>query len=258
MNEQTKGNEKQKKPRKPYVRSPFLFPAYDFGVAQRIAEIVERDGAGSLSEETLAIALRLSPKSSGFQLRTLAARQFKLLTKQGEILSTTLGAKAILKPTTDEEKRKAVVESFLEIPLFKAVVTKFKGQPLPQSEVFRNVLEREFRIEGSRVADAERVLMDSAREASLLQQAGDKTYITTEILPTVKPPVPVGTRQDFTPPVENLPISPSGAPQLSGGLLTVSEEDLAEFDDKEFNEIWQALGKIVRVRGKRQKENKNE
>lgn len=239
-----------KKVRKKRVRSPYLFPAYDFGTARRIAEKVEQDGAGSLTEETLAIALNVSTKSSGYRLRTLAARQFKLLTKQGETLSTTPLAKAMLKPTTEEEKTNATVESFMAIPLFKAVATRFKGQPLPQGQAFRNILERELRIESNRVGDAERILMDSAREASLLHQSGGKTYLTTEIVPKMQPGVPQGpissSDRFVTPPSGELTQPPSG-------LLTVSEQDLADFDDKEFNEIWNALGKVIRARGKRQR-----
>ena len=40
-------------------------------------------------------------------------------------------------------------------------------------------------------------------------------------------------------------------------ILTISEEDLTTFDDTEFGEIWDALGKIVRARGKRREEKQN-
>ena len=37
-------------------------------------------------------------------------------------------------------------------------------------------------------------------------------------------------------------------------LLTVSIRDLADLDDTEFKGVWDALGKIARIQGKRQKE----
>lgn len=242
-------NKQNEKPRKPYVRSPYLFPAYDFGVARRIAGIVERDGAGSLTEETLAIALRSSAKSSGFRLRTLAARQFKLLIRQGQNLSTTDLAKAVIKPTSEQEQRNAIIESFLAVPLFKAVATRFKGQPLPQGEAFRNILEREFKIESNRVNDAERVLMDSAREAGLLQTSGNNVYLVTQTVPVSQPSLPISTpttTPTVYPPQREIPTTPTG------GFLTISEQDLAKFDDDEFAQIWQALGKVIRARSKRQ------
>jgi hypothetical protein len=244
-NDQEKG-ELTMKPRKKPVRSRFQFPSYDFGVARQITEKVEFEGAGHLSEQTLAISLHASAKSSGFRLKTLAARQFQLLTKEGNMLTTTPLAKAILKPTSEDEKKRKMVESFMAIPLFNAVATRFSGQPLPQSQALRNILEREFGVEGNRVSEAERILIDSARETSLLRQSGDKTYLVTEIIPTAQPPTPPGMPQE-------LGIPPSGGTtQPPGGLLTVSEQDLAEFNDEEFQDIWQALGKIVRARGKRQ------
>jgi hypothetical protein len=157
------------------------------------------------------------------------------------MLTTTPLAKAILKPTSEDEKKRKMVESFMAIPLFNAVATRFSGQPLPPSQALRNILEREFGVESNRVSEAERILIDSAREANLLLQSGDKTYLATEIMPTAQPPTPSGMPQE------------GEAPQPPSGLLTVSEQDLAEFNDEEFQDIWQALGKIVRARGKRQK-----
>lgn len=247
MTTEQANNSQTKKPRKKRVRSPYLFPVYDFGVARRIAERVERDGAGSLSEETLAIALGVSAKSSGYRLRTLTARQFRLLTKQGEILSTTLLAKAMLKPTTEEERKNAMVESFLSIPLFKAMATRFKGQPLPRGEAFRNILEREFKIESNRVGDAERVLMDSAREASLLQTTGNNTYLVTETVPREQPSTISVAPEEVLQPAQQVTTPPAD------GLFSISEQDLVDFNDNEFNQIWDVLGKVIRARGKRQR-----
>lgn len=248
-------NDQVKKLRKKPVRSRYQFPSYDFGIARQIAEKVEFEGAGHLSEETLAISLHASAKSSGFRLKTLAARQFHLLAKEGEMLSTTPLAKAILKPATEEEKKRKMMESFMTIPLFNAVATRFRGQPMPPSQSFRNILEREFGVESNRVSEAERVLIDSAREAGLLHQSGDKTYITTEIIPTVQPPTAPGAPQGAILPSDRFVTPPPSGQvtQPTSGLLTVSEQDLADFDDKEFNEIWNALGKIVRAKGKRQR-----
>ena len=39
-----------------------------------------------------------------------------------------------------------------------------------------------------------------------------------------------------------------------GRLLTVSIRDLADLDDAEFKSVWDALGKIARIQGKRQKD----
>jgi hypothetical protein len=253
MNNKSQDTKSEVVKKKQRTRLPYLFPAYNFNLARQIAEVVEKDGAGILSEETLAIALHLSAKSSGFQLKTLTARQFGLLTKQAEMLSSTPLAKSIFKPTTEPERNRALTESFLAIPLFREVANRFRGQPLPQGQAFRNVLEREFGIESKRVSDAERVLIESARETGVLVTSGSNTYLSTERkggekkesestpvqqTPSTQPLNPVSTaRPAYTP---------------TSGILTISEEDLAGFsDDEEFKEIWGALGKIVRARGKK-------
>ena len=92
--------------RKARQRSVYLFPAYGFTTALDIARRVEESGGGTLSEETLAVNLGLSVKSSGFRLKSLAARQFQLVVKQGDTLGTTPVAKAILKPTSGEDAQR--------------------------------------------------------------------------------------------------------------------------------------------------------
>lgn len=236
------------------VRSPYLFPAYDFTLARQVAERIEMDGAGSLSEETLAIALKLSAKSSGFQLKTLTARQFGLVTKQAETLSTTPVAKAIFKPTGEDERRKALAQSFLAIPLFREVASRFKGQPLPQGQAFRNILEREFGIDSKRVSDAERVLMDSARETGVLVTSGTNTYLSTEKAGTeitVKEPLPAETPQNKLPPSDKQEPLPSSAPSVRGISHIIAEEDLKALDKEHFKKFWEAYGEIVWLRARK-------
>lgn len=251
----TKPEVTQKKQR---IRSPYLFPAYNFNMARQIAEVVEKDGAGILSEETLAIALHLSAKSSGFQLKTLTARQFGLLTKQGEMLATTPLAKAIFKPTTEPERSRALTESFLAIPLFREVANRFRGQPLPQGQAFRNVLEREFGIESKRVSDAERVLIDSARETGVLVTSGSNTYISTE-RGLVEKPVVQEPVIEQAPPLQPPPATTQAPITSVTGekiLPIVGEEDLLELNDQQFQQFWSAFGEILRARAKRSKAQK--
>ena len=237
------------------VRSPYLFPAYDFDEARRVAMTVEKDGAGSLSEEALAIALDKSAKSSGFQLKTLTASQFGLLTRHGNMLSTTPLAKSILQSEDENEKRKALVQSFLAIPLFREVAARFKGQPLPQGSALRNILEIEFKIVANRINDAERVLMDSARDTGVLRDAGDNTFLYTEYM-TQTTAAGKENQNDTNHVLSPSPISSTTPASSSGTMLTINlEEHLAPFDDEEFWQIWGALGKIIRAKGtKEQKE----
>lgn len=243
----------EKRVRKSPVRSQYLFPAYDFRTALTIADRIAKVGGGSLSEETLAMELESSAKSSGFRVKGLTARQFGLVTKTGNNLITTHIAQAILKPTNEQEKSDAMRTSFLTIPLFRAVASRFKGQPLPQGEQFRNLLEREFKIDSRRVKDAERVLIDSARDTGVLRRSGTSIYLVTEGTPagqetTMDQRVFIESQGISTQPQPSATVQPIVAP--AGGLPTISEQDLAELSNEDFNKLWEVLGKIIRARSR--------
>ena len=239
------------------VRSPYLFPAYAIATALQVAEIVENDGGGSLNEATLAMAMSSSAKSSTFRLKTLTGKQFGVIAKSGENLQTTPLGKAILKPTHDAEKAAALAEAFLNIPLFREVTQRYKGQPLPNSGSLRNILERELGITNKRVPNAERVLMDSARDAGVLRTAGSNTYLAPEtdasagnieVNPPNTPETIIDSEGHTVPPSVGGIVEPPNRP----GQFSLSEEDLALLEDDEFDHLWSALGKIARRRGKRQ------
>lgn len=239
--QQINSNEKQAQPTRTHKRSPYLFPAYDFGLARQIAEKVERDGAGSLSEETLAIALRLSVKSSGFQLKALASRQFGLITKQGPMLTTTPLAKAIFKPINEAEKKNALIESFMAIPLFREVATRFKGRPLPQGQDFRNILERELGIDSRRVSDAERVLTDSARETGVMVNSGGSIYLSTERSTTVKEEKPrEGEQPD--PDSDSGNDEERGQPSLN---IQIDSKDFTSMEPDNIKAFFDGLSQII-------------
>ena len=241
--------------RKARQRSVFLFPAYGFTTALDIARRVEESGGGTLTEETLAVNMGLSVKSSGFRLKSLAARQFQLVSKQGDTLATTPVAKAIFKPTSTEDAQRGYRQSFLSIPLFQAVAERYRGQRLPDSQTLRNVLEREFYVEHSRVQQAERMLLDSARDAHLLKHRGDGTYLVVSengngasdelnglALGTVEPYAPAssGIHQSASPHRSSL--TPTNT-------ITFTLDEIGQLTEQEFERVWRAIGILVKARG---------
>lgn len=165
------------KVRKRPARAEFHFPIYPLSTALDIIEKIENNGAGSLPESALAISMGMSVKGSGFQLKVLTAKQFGLLTKQGDNLVNTQLAKSILKPISAEEKINALAQTFHNIPLFKAVSEKYEGSPLPLDEALKNVLEREFKVVHDRVSSAYSMLINSAKTAKILQESQGKVYL---------------------------------------------------------------------------------
>ena len=244
--------------RKARQRSVYLFPAYGFSMALDIARQVEESGGGTLAEETLAVNLGLSKNSSGFRLKCLAARQFNLLVKQGATVSTTSIAKAILKPTSDEDALSGYRQSFLSIPLFQAVAERYREQRLPDSSTLRNVLEREFQVEHKRVQQAERLLLDSARDTYLLKHRGDGTYLTI----SDSSPGPLDTpgfQGDFDTPAlaePSVPAANSGFQpafprpdtSTSANTITFTLDEIGKLNEDDFATVWQAIGILVKAR----------
>ena len=252
------GQRRNASTRKARQRSVYLFPAYGFTTALDIARRVEESGGGTLTEETLAVNMGLSVKSSGFRLKSLAARQFQLVSKQGEILTTTPIAKAIFKPTGPEDSQRGYRQSFLSIPLFQAVAERYRGQRLPDSQTLRNVLEREFYVEHPRVQQAERMLLDSARDAHLLKHRGDGTYLVLSEVASGGEELGemgVGAIETFIPsPVRNGSSPPAASQQILHGppnSITFTLDEIGHLSEEEFERVWQAIGILVKARGGR-------
>jgi len=228
-----------------------------------IARRVEESGGGTLTEETLAMNLGLSAKSSGFRLKSLTARQFQLIDKQGETLSTTPIAKAIFKPTSNGDAQRGYQEAFLSIPLFKAVSERYRGQRLPDSQTLRNILEREFFVEHSRVQQAERLLLDSARDAHLLRHTGDGAYLTISEPGKGAFDDIAGYEAgmfDQAPSRSDVRGSqfPAHAAAMPLDTLTVTTEELGELSAEDFQVVWEALGILIRARKNRRGESSAE
>ncbi len=239
--------------RKARQRSVYLFPAYGFTTALDIARRVEESGGGTLSEETLAVNLGLSVKSSGFRLKSLAARQFQLVVKQGDTLGTTPVAKAILKPTSGEDAQRGYRQSFMAIPLFQAVSERYRGQRLPDSQTLRNVLEREFHVEHARVQQAERMLLDSARDAHLLKHQGDGTYLAVSdgANGAFDDTGSMGSHSLDAAQSSVIPghaASQRAIPSAPVNTITFTLEEIGQLDVEDFEIVWRAIGILVRAR----------
>jgi hypothetical protein len=123
---------------------------------------------------------------------------------------------------------------------------------LPQGPALRNILELEFKIRANRINDAERVLIDSARDTGVLIDAGDNIYLYTEQA-TQATTTTLEDKNDTNQVLTPSPLSNTTLPSSSSTMLTINlEEHLAPFDDEEFWQIWSALGKIVRLKSNKQ------
>jgi hypothetical protein len=232
-------NETPAKGKRDYVRSRYLFPAYDMNTALEVAGKVDTQGAGTLGEASLAIALGLSAKSSGFQLRIATARQFGLLERKGNNLCTTQLAKGIFRPIGDEEKKGNLARAFYNVELFRAIGERFDGVPLPNDTDLRNLLEREFGVKRERAGDAFSSFMKSAKVAGLLRESQGKIYLLRES---------TGTAVGGTPP----PPPPPPAERETGPVtatwnISVDTKDLAGMDAEAIKAMMEGLERLAKI-----------
>lgn len=109
-------------------RSTIVFPYLDLDDAVNVAKGVHMAGGSSCQVDQLAAQLQQPASSSTFQIRINTARIFGLVMySQGTVTLTPLGTR-ICDP---QQEKGARADSFLNVPLYKAVYEQFKGSALP-------------------------------------------------------------------------------------------------------------------------------
>lgn len=175
-------------------RSTIEFPYGDLDASVEVARGIHNAGGNSCDNDQLAAQLKMEAKGGGFRLRINSAQSFGLVTYErgGRVSLTNLG-RAALDATTE---KKARMDAFLNVPLYKKVFEDFKGGALPPQAG----LERAITVMGvgPKVADrARQVMLRSAKQAGFFDQATDRL-----IKPIIKdngtppPPPPPGEEED--------------------------------------------------------------
>jgi hypothetical protein len=243
MEEQQESQSQPKpKERKRPVRAEFHFPIYPLSVALEIVEKVEMEGGGSLSNAALARSLGASAKSSGFQLKVLTAKQFGLLTKQGDNLIVTPIGKSIFKPVSDKDKATALANAFNNIRLFRAVSDRYEGSPLPLGAALKNILEREFKVPNERVTSAESMLLNSAKTAGVLQESQGKTYLAREPSEVTAAGMPAQERGRKPPPTGG-----EKEPFTATWNISVDTKDFAGMEAEAIKAAMEGLERLAKI-----------
>lgn len=154
-------------------RSSIEFPYGDLDDAVLLAKAVHHIGGQSCTLDQLAAHQKQSATSGAFRLRTSYPRIFGFAeTERGTIRLTDLGLRLV----DPEQEGQARVESFLQVPLYKAIYEKYKGYTLPPAVA----LEREMANLGvsSKQTDKARQAFDrSARQAGFYWSGPDRLVV---------------------------------------------------------------------------------
>ena len=229
-------------------KSPIAYPWYALAETIKLATLIEDKGAGRLTSEAIAVEMSSSITSGFFQSRLRSGRLFGLLAQRAEdVWATTERAKRILRPRSPEDRAQALREAFVEVPLFRAVMEKYAGRPLPVKETLTNILEHDFQVIASRSAAAADILLASAREAGLVQTGGERSYLSVpnpEVEPAApeEPPTLLPTPHPVAHPRESAP--------KTLVQLWLTSDDLEAMSPEDIQEVFGALGRIEVARSR--------
>lgn len=145
------------------LQSSIQFPYGDLQMAIDVAKAMHNGGYQECAPDQLAAALRQRASSGNFRHKASTARIFGLIeTSPGRISLTDLGY-SVLDPV---QEKKALVEAFLSVELYRKLYDDFRGRPLPPRPA---ALERTFETYGVSPKQTDKARQAFDRSA---QQAG--------------------------------------------------------------------------------------
>jgi hypothetical protein len=170
-------------------RSTIQFPYMDLDDGVAVADAIYRNvGAGSATTDQVAAWTGHQTVRSGtFRLRLASARLFQFITSGEERISLTSLGRRVVDPGA---MASAKVEAFLNVPLYKRLYERYRGELLPPD----TALEREMAQLGvapKQVAKARQVFQRSATHAGYFD-AGRNRLVAPNVrdAPGAKPATP--------------------------------------------------------------------
>jgi hypothetical protein len=153
-----------------YARSEIRFPYTDIGDAVTVAATVHRNHGSSCTVDQLAADFGQTTRSGAFRNKIASAQTFgAVIVSKQTVALTDLGRRL-----ADEQTRpRALVESFLSVPLYERIYKQYQGGTLPGDAG----LESEIRAQGVVPNQAERarqVLQRSAQKAGFFSRGRDR------------------------------------------------------------------------------------
>ena len=175
-------------------RSTIRFPYLDQDDAVEIAKEIFELGGKSCEKSTLAAKLGVSSEGGGFNLRIGTAKMYGFISGEKKTLHLTdLGAK-VVDPATEKAAR---AESFLAVPLYKALSEDWEGKTLPANPGLEGYIER-LGVAPKQKDKARQVFQRSA------QQAGYFAYGSNRLVrPTARALGATEPKIDVPPPVDH-------------------------------------------------------
>ncbi|MDB5992757.1 MAG: hypothetical protein JWQ10_4160 [Herbaspirillum sp.] len=154
-------------------------PSYHLSAALAVGTaIIEQYGGKTVSPLDVAVALNLSPQSSGFRMLCGAAIAYGITAggyNAKEISVTDLG-KRILTPLEEGGDLLGRKEALMRPRIFREFLNKYDRSPLPRTDIAVNVL-KSMGVPADRAEAVLKLVTDSADEVGFLRIVKDKKYV---------------------------------------------------------------------------------
>jgi hypothetical protein len=207
-------------------RSTIGFPYLDLDDAIEIAKAVHTVGGSTCQWDQLAAQVGAAANGGGFRMRVQTAKMYGLLTyDRGTITLSSLGARI----SDPDQEKSARAESFLTIPLYKAVYEQFKGATLPPTSGLETAMAT-LGVAPKQKEKARQVFQRSATQAGFFAYGNNKL-----VMPSIKGSAPAPTIQKDDEPEETdeKEKKPKTRHPLIDGLLQELPEPQAEWGTDE-------------------------
>lgn len=143
----------------------------------------DRNGGNPLPPMDVALAIGMSPGSSGFRDLLSSSIKYGLTSgsfNQPKVSLEALG-KAVVAPTSPEERRSALSQSIMRPEAFRRVYDYYKGKKLPDPQFLGNTLVREFSIAKESVDKFVEVFNANVSYLGLVKDSGSGKWLSTEL-----------------------------------------------------------------------------
>jgi len=173
-------SEKEKKKRK---KTSLKYPKFSLLKSLEIAKSIMDNNAGKPYDRlSLAKSLGQSPGSSKFRMQITASGKFGL-TKGGynaPKISLTPLAISILRPKSEEEKENGLKEALFNIDFYKKIFNMYNKSKVPNKQLFKNTLLREFDIPQDATEQCYKLIMENAKELNILQEISGSSWVNLD------------------------------------------------------------------------------
>lgn len=228
------------------------YPVNTFQNSLEVAKAVADSGGANtdVQKSVIAHALGSSDSSGAFIARIAAAKLYGMIEASRNGYRLTDYAKHYFFPSSESEKRTALLMMLKAAPIFAEIIKRFDGNKLPTPDLLSNVLLREFRVPDSWKDRVARFFMKAVSDAGVVDSQGFLRYSAARQSVDTMPAPPsshVATPTDLAEPAP----APTTAPPrvgMNAWVFSLGGKTVrVETSDDLSPELWKKLDAYIQV-----------